>query len=75
MLIEILSIHVLTRSELVQESNVDPSQYASSQIVATSKPRELGSVGPDSSSNLAGKLGDRAKIARYATANGNGSAH
>ena len=30
-----------------QEAFVDPSQYASSQIVATSKPRELGSTGPD----------------------------
>ena len=45
---------------------MDPSQYASSQIVATSKPRELGSTGPDT---VASKLA--AKATGMAMANGN----
>lgn len=40
----------------MQEEGVDPSQYASSEVVATSHPRELGSTGPD----LASKLGAKA---------------
>ena len=53
----------------MQEAGVDPSQYASSQIVATSKPRELGSTGPDTS-----KAGIADKLAAKATAQALGQA-
>ena len=42
----------------MQERGGDASQYASSQVVATSHPRELGSTGPDT--GLAAKLAGKA---------------
>ena len=58
---------------------MDPSEYATSHVVATSKPRELGSVGPDAPSaanGIAGKLAAKAAQQAVETAphsNGNGT--
>lgn len=57
----------------------DASQYASSQIVATSKPRELGSTGPDQPNgvnSIATKLANKAtKQAAGTTPHSNGTAN
>ncbi|KAK9801920.1 hypothetical protein WJX73_004107 [Symbiochloris irregularis] len=51
------------KGQLAEEAGEDPSVYASSQIVATSKPRELGSTGPDKPNGvnaIASKLANKA---------------
>ena len=61
-----------------QEAGEDPSQYASSQIVATSKPRELGSTGPDAGgvNGVASKLANKAaKQAATTTPHSNGTSN